>query len=244
MPIIIYYSQSQWFTILVPATKPGVYLPQKRKSCASRIIGNKIQKPAVSLTNCYDSHKLVVEVENLHKNFMKLKKWSLNWQGEDSLLNLKTKECQRGRNLSETYTAFYEATSFYLLLAPENQENPTPFESSHASLPTPSLAPCNNHRFLSKKGHCLHLKLLWSIFGSGGCGKKMEEGCGGEILKKIIWVITSWKRWQWPHSRLASQWTGTGSQLCRSLTELHRDVTWLTWAPLCNRTPAPHSCNS
>lgn len=77
----------------------------------------------------------------------------------------------------------------------------SPFASS--ATPTPST---NHHRFLSKNGNCLKLKLhCASSAGFGGYEKKMEERRGWDVLTKIIWVITSWKMWQCTRSLLRSQ---------------------------------------
>lgn len=93
---------------------------------------------------------------------------------EDPLLNLKAKGLQSQRALSET-----NSSSVKVLISsrlPDNQEKPI-LSEVYACFPQPP-SPLTNHRFLSKKGNCLKLKLLWSIIGFGGCGKKMEGGRG------------------------------------------------------------------
>lgn len=61
---------------------------------------------------CNNSQELVVEIENVPKNFMKLLGMVPELAGGNSLLKLRAKEFQSGRTLSETYSGFHEDTQF------------------------------------------------------------------------------------------------------------------------------------
>lgn len=127
--------------------------------------------------------------------------------------------------------------------SPESQEKPLALEASHAPSPptatSTSPIPFTNHRFLSKKGNCLKLKLSKSIIDFGGCGKKMEEGWGWDMLMKIIWVITSWKRWPIPRALWEVRGLGEGIPVGppphRAPWEFHLAL----GTPLCKVTQGP-----
>lgn len=95
-------------------------------------------------------------------------------------------------------------SSFHLA---RRRPNPGKLLELPFSLSTSNTAPVpfTNHRFLSKNGNCLKLKLHCVSVDFGGSETKMEERWGWAVLMKMIWVITSWKMWPCTGSLLRSQ---------------------------------------
>lgn len=168
-------------------------------------------------------------------------------KGRKFVSKFKNHRISKLKYLSQTYVRSCEG-SLHLIPPGHLSAKRSPLPWKLLMPPSPPTAtsttpiPFTNHRFLSKKGNCLKLKLSMSIIDVGGCGKKMEEGWGWDMLMKIILshhFLEEMAPYPEPSGK-SGAW-GKGFQLGHHLSGHPENVTSLLGTSLCKVTPRPCS---